>query len=428
MAEYQDRERFIPFQKSEIIRLLCKDIGIDSDNHTKFQCLCRLMESIYHFEFHKKTKYLKENYYPLDPDKDTRTTKNYSSEEIKSCENNFLIKFREILNDANYEQISEEDISYAMKEESLFKINLFVDFDDFENQLIFSRGVNNEKISLKKWLVKKESVEIPVFERVALLIKFKDADYFKSKKRKDLKFEPGTMIVKLFKNIPKADMEMLFPNTQVRMRPQDIFLIAGSALGGGAAVVLKAGAGLIAMFTVLWLMARSFVMTGGELPRLGPAEISGMVGGISALAAISAFLVKQWSNYKNRKIKFMKVLGDNLYFKNMDNNSGVFLHIINDAEEEECKEAILGYYFLLCSENGLTEAQLDDKIETWFEKKHNILIDFEIKDALEKLQKLELCKTSSQNEAGEDILIAVSLDDACKKLDYTWDNFFQFNI
>ena len=426
MAEYQDRERFIPFQKSEIFRLLCENFSIDTDDYAKFKNLCRILESIYHFEFHEKIKYLKENYYPVNPDKDTKTTKKYSSDDIKRCEDNFLIKFREILNDANYKQISEEDMTYAMKEESLFKINLFVDFNDFEKQLIFSRGIKNKKITQKKWLIKKETSEIQVFERAALLIKFKDADYFKSKKRKDLRFEPGTMIVKLFKNIPKADMEMLFPNTQIRMRLKDMLVIGGTALGGGAIVALKAGAGLIAMFTVLWLMARSFIMSGGELPSLGPGEISGMIGGISAIAAITAFLVKQWNNYKNRKIKFMKVLGDNLYFKNMDNNAGVFHHIINDAEEEECKEAVLGYYFLYQSETGLTEAELDNIIEQWFEKNHNILIDFEIKDALQKLQKLELCKISGQNKAGEDILKAVSLDEACKKLDYIWDNYFQF--
>ncbi|QTA83683.1 DUF3754 [Desulfonema limicola] len=428
MAEYHDRERFIPFQKSEIIKLLGNEIGTNSNDCENFKNMCKILESIYHFEFHKKTEYLKENYYPLNPDKDTLTTKKYSIEEIKACEENFMNTFREILTNANYEEVSEEDIAYAMEKESLFKINLFVDFDDFENQVIFRRGLKNEKLNFKKWFVKKQEIDVPVFERLALLIKFKDAEYFKAKKRKDLKFEPGTMIVKLFKNIPKADMEMLFPNTQIKMRPRDILLMGGSALGGGAAVILKAGAGLIAMFTVLWFMTRSFVMTGGELPSLGPAEISGMVGGVSALFAISLFLVKQWNNYKNRKIKFMKLLGDNLYFKNMDNNSGVFYHIIDDAEEEECKEAILGYYFLYCSESGLTESQLDDKIEQWFENKHDTLIDFEIKDALQKLQKLELCTTAEQNESGEDILKAVSLDEACRKLDYMWDNYFQFNF
>ncbi|MCP4353226.1 MAG: DUF3754 domain-containing protein [Desulfobacterales bacterium] len=426
MAEYEDRERFIPFQKSEIIRLICEEGTLSNEDQDKFRMFCKILESIYHFEFHTKAEELKKNYFPLNPDRDTRMIREYSDRDIRKCEDNLLEKFKEILNNANYEEVTEKDLEYAVEKESLFNISLFIDFDDFESQLIFRRGVKQKKIVFRKWFFKKLEADIPIFERVAMLVKFKDKAYFETKKRKNLKFAPGTMIIKLFKNIPKADIEMLFPNTQVRMRLKDILMMGGTAIGGGVAVFLKAGAGLIAMASVFWFMTRSFVSTGGELPSLGPAEISGMVGGASALAAIGAFLVKQWNSYKNRKIQFMKTLGDNLYFKNLDNNAGVFHHITDDAEEEECKEAILAYYFLLKSENGLTEPDLDGFIEQWFEKTQNVMVDFEIKDALRKLKELELCRTSQQN--GQDVYQAVSLDSACERLDYIWDNYFQFNV
>ena len=114
-------------------------------------------------------------------------------------------------------------------------------FDDFDSQLIFRRGIRTQKITFKKYFFKTVEKEISIFERVALLIKFKDAEYFEGKKRKDLKFAPGTMIIKLFKNIPRADLEMLFPNTRVRMKLKDKLLISGSILGGGVAVFLKPG-------------------------------------------------------------------------------------------------------------------------------------------------------------------------------------------
>ena len=46
----------------------------------------------------------------------------------------------------------------------------------------------------------------------------------------------------------------------------------------------------------------------------------------------------------------MKALADSLYFKNLDNNAGVFHHLVDAAEEEEFKEAVLAYYFLLTAE------------------------------------------------------------------------------
>jgi hypothetical protein len=62
----------------------------------------------------------------------------------------------------------------------------------------------------------------------------------------------------------------------------------------------------------------------------------------------------------------MKALSENLYFKNFDNNAGVFHHLIDAAEEEEFKEAVLAYSFLLTEDRDLTIAELDGAIENWF--------------------------------------------------------------
>ena len=51
-------------------------------------------------------------------------------------------------------------------------------------------------------------------------------------------------------------------------------------------------------------------------------------------------IFKEWNKFKNRKLRLMKALADNLYFKNLDNNSDVLHHLI-DSAEKECKEAIL---------------------------------------------------------------------------------------
>lgn len=75
---------------------------------------------------------------------------------------------------------------------------------------------------------------------------------------------------------------------------------------------------------------------------------------------LGGFIFKEWSKFKNRKLRFMKALADNLYFKNLDNNSGVFHHLI-DSAEEECKEAILAYYFLVIERGFMTSEHLDKK-------------------------------------------------------------------
>ena len=425
MAQYSNRERFIPVRKSELVKRLAESEMVSPENREAYRLFSRILASIFHFEFHSQTETLKENYQPFNPDSDTLATHLLDASALQDRERRFMQAFKGVLNQANYQQIGESDLAYAMNRESLFRINLVVDFNDFENQLIFRRGTRTRRIRRKKWLFKPEEIDITVYDRVALIVKYKEAHYFESRQRKAENFTPGSMIVKLFKNIPKGDLEMLFPNAQVRMKLKDKVLMGGVAVGGGITVMLKAGAGLLAMASILWLMTRTMIASGGQIPVLGPVEISSMVGGVTALGAIGAFLFKQWNSYKNRKIKFMKTLGDSLYFKNLDNNAGVFYHIIADAEEEEFKEALLAYVFLLASEAGLTAAALDDAIEAWFEKTYGVGIDFEIGDALDKLKRLALCTVKGSDAGGAPVWMSRPLKQACAILDKRWDDFFR---
>ena len=265
-------------------------------------------------------------------------------------------------------------------------------------------------------------IDVDVYERVVLLVKFKDEAYFKAKKRQ-IAFQPGSMLIKLFKNIPKADLEMLFPNTQVRMKPKDKAIMSAWAITGLAGVIGKASAGIIAALVVLWGIIRTF----GDGQALDPKDVTKMVGGMSALGLLGGVLWKQYAGYKNRKMIFTKTLADSLYFKNLDNNAGVFHHVVDAAEEEECKEAILAYYFLLKNPKGMTEAALDDAIENWFEERHSTKIDFEVDDGLGKLKELELMEEAGKDPSGKPVYRAKTLAQGCERLDSIWDNYFQYN-
>jgi hypothetical protein len=139
---------------------------------------------------------------------------------------------------------------------------------------------------------------------------------------------------------------------------------------------------------------------------------------LAGVFALGGYLWKQFSNFKNRKLRFMQALTQNLYFKNLDNNAGVFHRLANDAEEEESKEAILAYYFLLTAEKSLGKAALDKAIENWFETRWNCAIDFEIDDALQKLLTLGLVKEDDGR------FNAIPVAEGIRLLDQRWDNYF----
>lgn len=425
MPQHEDRERFIPFRKAEIIEMLCEDGILSKEDQQRFRNFFKILESLYHFEFHDKVEFLKNNYYPFNPDKDTKTIRQYSPEKLKECEKNLVSKFQEVLNDANYEEIKQSDLKMAMEEESLFHIDLDVDFNEFASYMICRRGEVVNKATISKFYFKKREIDVPTYERVAMLIRFKDKEYFEQKKRKNMTFDPGTMVIKLFKNIPKADLEMLFPNTQVKMSLMDKLLMGIPGGGGFLWLLMAKGALLVAALGALIPVVKVFV-SGGSASDINANDMAALIGGGAAIGALLGYMYKQWTAYNNRKIQYMKTLGDSLYFKNLDNNAGVFNHIIDAAEEEECKEAILGYYFLLLNPNGLSEEALDKTIEKWFEEKHKTLIDFEVDDSLRKLKHLQLC-TAEERPGQEPIYKALTLDAGCERLDYIWDNFFQYN-
>ena len=155
------------------------------------------------------------------------------------------------------------------------------------------------------------------------------------------------------------------------------------------------------------------------------------------IIALGGFAVKQYLNYKNKWVEFLNDVTQTLFFRNISVNASVFQTLIDDAEEEECKEAILAYYHLLTAPEGLTKPDLDARIESWFKKKFDTHLDFDVEDALEKLERLSgrICTCGPRDETAEETPLisrdeagrcrVQSLDDAIKILDSIWDHIYQ---
>jgi hypothetical protein len=70
---------------------------------------------------------------------------------------------------------------------------------------------------------------------------------------------------------------------------------------------------------------------------------------------------------------------------------------------------------------GWTAEQLDDYVELYLEGNANLKVDFEIGDALAKLERLQIVKKSGG------AYHAQPLDKALEMLDWTWDNYFKYS-
>ncbi|HOC67807.1 MAG TPA: DUF3754 domain-containing protein [Candidatus Hydrogenedentes bacterium] len=400
-----ERFRFIPYRKHDILEMCLEDKRLQGQEE-RFRYLYRLLDCTFHYEFHQIVERMKDAYAGIDPDADT----NHYGKDGADGNTQFFDLLESLLEKANYERVTDEDLKQALTESSLFKIRLRVDFDDFDEMKLFYRGVSERQATVPGWMgFGSKTIDFINYDRVVLYIRF--SEQHQREHAKHHLFRTGSSLLKMFRNVPKADLEMLFPNTSVRMRTLDTLLIGIPALGGGIAAVWKLTPAIFFLGSLLgyWLG------TSEERPVVNNTMLVAFLVGLTALAG---YLWKQFNSFKNRKLKFMQELTRNLYFRNMDNNAGVFYRIANDAEEEECKEALLAYYFLLVSGHPMTPSELDRGIERWMATGWNCEVDFEIDDALQKLMRLELV----QEKNG--LLTAVSVETAIRKLDERWDAIF----
>jgi hypothetical protein len=397
---------------------MCTD-EVLAEERESFRAFTELMASLLHHEFRVRLEALKDTYHPFNPDSDTRTTVELSPMERQESQQRLVRELTALAEDANFERISNQDLDRAFADESLMKVRLEADFDDFEQILFYRRGVYIRREEVKHLFgLRRRTIEFTNYAKVLVYVKFKDASHFEANGSDvdHLPFTPGSTIIKLFQDVPRADLEMLFPNARVRMRLIDKLLIGiPAAVSGVIVVVTKLIAALIPLLLLLgfWLGVHEqrVELNQGQLVALG-----------AGLMAFGGYLVRQFTKFKNRKIQFMKALSENLYFRNLDNDAGVFHHLLDAAEEEEVKEAVLAYHFLRTSGRSLTAAELDQRIEDWFARRWDADLDFEVNDGVGKLRRLSLV-----DDDGEGRLTAVPLDEAKRRLDQTWDNLFNYH-
>lgn len=408
------RARFIPFRRRDIVAMCLAEGVLTPAEADTFRLTAAMVANVVHHEFHVRLEALKDAYAPVAADSDTRTISPTIDGVRPPSRPVDLVKvLNAVLEQGNFEPVTRQELHAALREESLFRVRLEVNYDDFDEVLVFKRGETERRQRVRAWhYLKKQEVKFVNYDRVLIYVRFKDAEHFRRRKRRALAFEPGSVFIKMFQNIPRADVEMLFPNAEVRMKFRDKLIFGVPAVVSGAIIAatrLGAAAVLIGALIAFWVGWRKDEVQLDETALLALA---------AGLFAIGGYLWRQFSNFKNRKIRFLKLLADNLYFKKLDTNAGVFHRLIDAAEEEESKEAILAYFFLLAAREPLSGRDLDARIETWFREQWACTLDFDLDDAARKLLRYGL----AVREDGR--YRAVPLEEAQRRLDRLWDDFF----
>src|SRR5262245_51227759 len=139
MAQFADREHFIPIRLSDLLDLLCKEPLGDAERG-QLRSLSRLLTAIFHFEYHQSLETLKEAYAPFDPDQDIKALAPWSDEERARRLDELFKNFDELMTRANFTRLTREKLEEAFSAVSAWGIPMEVDFNQFERLEVYSRG------------------------------------------------------------------------------------------------------------------------------------------------------------------------------------------------------------------------------------------------------------------------------------------------
>jgi len=405
------REHYIPFNKEFLLEQQIAAFSEDTQKVEDFKKLFDIVEHYYHYEAFNLNRNLKKNYALFDPDLSAKEREKFVGKSDFSVFKETLLT---VLHHGNYRRVDQETLDKSFKDSDLIGLNLAIDFNAFRDYELYVRGHHKAKEKVKHYIFWKKEIEIEYYDRVMIYLNYNEADYLSEKKVKlgKMPIDPGTIALKIFKRVPQNDVETIFPNAVPKMSLKDKMLLWVPGIFGGISLLsAKVIPALINMYDAY--------QTGETIDLLNSK--TSLNQGLIALGILSAYCFRQYNNFVNKKIRYSKMLSDSLYFKNLGNNSGAFYSLLNSSEEEVLKETILAYTFLYKSPHTLTAEELDLQIESWFKNTLNTELDFDVKDALLKLDNLGLGK--EKNGKWE----VIDLDKALVQIDELWDGVFDYN-
>lgn len=441
-----ERESVIPIMKPKLIMKLAYLIEHNSDR-TEFLKLCKRIEYTIRAWYLLQFEDLMQLYSLFDPVHGNKRLEqqNLSSEETDVLEQNFLTYFFQVMEKSNFKVVTDEEIEIAQSGQYLLNLPIKVDESKLDKLLlskyfkehpqenlpefadkyvIFRRGIGvdrttdyfimekldviiarfwawflrvtwlqalftrkttskpskdpkktdeispgseeeemyierirleNMELSLKN-LLSQNTIQEPTFDR--MIVVYRQAST-------KTKIERG-IFVKHFKNIPLADMELVLPEKKnPSLTPMDWvkFLVS---------VVL----GLVTLVTSL------------EMPKADFWVVSAIISGLLGYCA------KIYFSFQANMQVYQNLITKSMYDKQLDSGKGTLLHLCDDVIQQEVKEVIISY-FILMEQGKATLEDLDFRCEELIAEEFGEKINFEVLDAVQKLERLGIVARDS---------------------------------
>lgn len=221
--------------------------------------------------------------------------------------------------------------------------------------LIERKRLENMELSLRS-LLTKTTIQEQTFDRI--IVVYRRAS---TKGKTD-----RGIFVKHFKNIPMADMEIVLPEKKnPGLTPMD-----------WVKFLISAVVGLVAVVSSL------------EMPK---ADLWVM---IAVLSTVIGYCAKTYFTFQQNMAAYQNLIMQSMYDKQLDSGKGTLLHLCDDVIQQEVKEVIISF-FILMEQGKATRQDLDRWCEELIKDEFNESCNFDVDDAVEKLEKLGIVAQDS---------------------------------
>jgi hypothetical protein len=312
----------------------------------------------------------------------------------------FAAELRELLARANYREVSGEELRAAFESQALSAVRIEVNMAAFRELHIHARGREPRSEVVRSFLgLVRRRVDFDVLDRVFVLSSMNPTELERErlKGHGGAQLRPSPLMLKLFRGIPVPDMEMLLPNTRLRMRKLDqavVFVPAFVSVALAASKVLFSITAIVGLVK-FWI----------GLQQEHPVESGGWGLVAAGSFTLLGITMGAWTKYQKRRLEYANAHSQTLYFQTLDSEAGAFLRVLDEAFEEEAKEAILAWSFLH-AHGAATERDLDERVERWLLERTGTQCDFEVDDALAKLERLGVAAREGERWVASDPQVA----------------------
>lgn len=376
--------RFVPCRTTHLAHELAH--LFEPADRPAFWELVRVVEDLHHHYGSVEARLVEALYAAYDPDAETVPAASAGESPLARLQGRLDL----LLQRANFERAPADVLVTRADREVLARLKLDPDLDALEEIAIYTRGRGQKAVTLRpvRKFFRLDEREVPTYRRVAILVRT----------RRD-----PQVALKLFKDVPLQDLELLVPTVRVKMRLLDKLKLSGSS---GAAAV-SAWRLLRALYTYAPGMAKLLAVPFQALLLPLAALITGIYGSKTLL------------DYAKIRASYITALAEHLYAITMASNTAVLARLGAMAGDEDTKEVLLAYAILVRAHAPLAPEEVGRRVEAVLWDRYRVRPSFDTRDALHKLDELAICSRTPDGR-----VMALPIDAALRNVDRAWDEVY----